>query len=236
MFADQIMTAIETARGGRALDDVSRAVWRGLSEGLLDDDAAQRLAEAIHARRVPIAGLGAAQDGRGQVRAAYPARKPQRPPARSVAVERRRRLAASGPMPPALCARFTTGELAALRIVADEVRDRGSCTLPLDAIAARAGISRSTAQRALRQAARLGLVSIEERRRPGRPSLPNVVRVIAAEWRQWIARAPRRSAGEGVKAEAPRKSISLSGKEGGVGEGSHNRERHRPNGRGGGMR
>src|SRR3978361_1666639 len=80
-----------------------------------------------------------------------PRGKPQRPPVRSIAVERRRRLAASGPMPPALAARFSTGELAALRIVADEVQARGRCELCLDAIAARAGGARSTAKRALRQ-------------------------------------------------------------------------------------
>jgi len=36
--------------------------------------------------------------------------------------------------------RFTTGELAVLKIVTDEVRDRGQCARPVDAIAARAGI------------------------------------------------------------------------------------------------
>jgi hypothetical protein len=41
-------------------------------------------------------------------------------------------------MPPALAARFTQGELAALRIVSDEVRHHGVCTLHIDAIAARA--------------------------------------------------------------------------------------------------
>jgi len=34
-------------------------------------------------------------------------------------------------MPPALAARFTVAELACLRIVADEVRDRGVCSLTI---------------------------------------------------------------------------------------------------------
>ena len=45
-------------------------------------------------------------------------------------------------MPSQLACRFTTGELAVLRIVADAVRDNGQCVLPVDAIAARAGVCR----------------------------------------------------------------------------------------------
>jgi ribosomal protein S25 len=70
-------------------------------------------------------------------------------------------------MPPALAARFTVGELAVLRIVGDEVRARKVCGLHLDAIAARTGVSRSTAKNAIREAKRLGLVEVQERRRHG---------------------------------------------------------------------
>jgi hypothetical protein len=63
--------------------------------------------------------------------------------------------------------------------------------LPIDAIAARAGVSRTLAKNALRQAARLGLLSIDERRRPGRPNLTNVVRIIARDWLAWIKRGPK---------------------------------------------
>ena len=57
----------------------------------------------------------------------FPPRRPQRAPVRAVAIARRRHLAASGPMPPALACKFTTGELAVLRIVGDEVRAGGLC-------------------------------------------------------------------------------------------------------------
>src|ERR671929_80025 len=36
--------------------------------------------------------------------------------------------------------------------------------------------------------ARLGLVAVQERRQPGARSLPNVIRIISAEWRSWIER------------------------------------------------
>ena len=97
-------------------------------------------------------------------------------------------------MPPQLACRFTTGELAALRIVADAVRDRGACLLTLGEIAARAGVCVTTARGALRQAAREGLLTIEERRRNKRPNLANVVRIISREWTSWIARGGRANA------------------------------------------
>src|SRR4051794_22076116 len=46
-------------------------------------------------------------------------------------------------------------------------------------------------QNALKEAARLGLLTIEERRREGRRNLPNVVRIISKEWTIWLARGGR---------------------------------------------
>jgi hypothetical protein len=99
-------------------------------------------------------------------------------------------------MPPALASRFTVGELAVLRIVGDEVTARARCELHIDAIAARAGVSRTTAQNAIRQACRLGMLERQERRRTGARSLTNVLLVVDREWRQWLARGPK---GGGLK-------------------------------------
>ena len=176
---------------GPALDAVTRALWAAHAAGQCSDDEATRLDAAIQARRkLEQATRGAGGEQR-PLEADLTRRRPQRPPVRSVAIERRRRLAASGPIPPALAARFTTGELAALRIVGDEVQVRGRCELCLDAIAARAGVARSTAKRALRQARWLGLVEIRERRRTGANSLTNVVTVVDREWSAWLARGRR---------------------------------------------
>lgn len=51
---------------------------------------------------------------------------------------------------PALAARFTAGELAALSAVAAQVHARGACYLPHDRLAAAAGVSASTARNAAR--------------------------------------------------------------------------------------
>lgn len=187
MLFEDMVEAISWAHLA-ALDGISRALWAAVCEGRLNEAQAAQLSEAIDARRIaaqamkPVAGQGFLPMTVG------PARKPQRPPERSVAIERRRRLAASGPMPPALAARFTTGEMAVLRIVADEFQVRQICAICLDAIAARAGVSRTLAKGAIRQARRLGFLEVHERRRTGAKSLPNVVRVIDRDWLAWLKR------------------------------------------------
>lgn len=166
------------------LDDLSRAIWKDHAAGFLSDEDAQSLAEAIQARRSNSRSASVAQ---GKKPSLFPPRRLQRSPDRKASIERRRRLALSGPLPPAIRAQFTTGELAVLRIIADEVRDHnGACDASLAEIAARAGVCRTLVHNTLRRAALLGLLTIEERRRPGRRNLTNLVRVISREWLVWL--------------------------------------------------
>src|SRR3954452_19561980 len=190
-FCNQMAVAIDGARTLTRLDHLSRSIWQGLTAGAVEDDDAQALAERLHSRRSLIRGdlkpVGIPA-GRASL---FPPRRLQKAPKRPVAIARRRHLAASGPMPPSLACRFTVGELAVLRIVGDEVRRRGQCDRCVDEIAARAGVCRSLVKNALRTAARLGLVTVEERRRAGRRNLPNVVRIVSREWLTWLARGPK---------------------------------------------
>jgi hypothetical protein len=48
----------------------------------------------------------------------------------SRSIERRRRLAACWPVPPHQATQFTVSELAALRIVADQIKRHGTCAGP----------------------------------------------------------------------------------------------------------
>jgi hypothetical protein len=70
--------------------------------------------------------------------------------------------------------------------VARQCQRHGPCTLPIDAIAALAGVCRTTAQNALREARRLGLLLIEERRRRRQKNLTNIVTVVSPEWQAWL--------------------------------------------------
>src|SRR4051794_13641078 len=192
-FCDQMAAAIDGARTLTRLDHLSRSIWQGLAAGAVGDDDAQALAEHRHARRGVLRGeIKPAGLAMGRLSIFSPRRR-QRSPKRPVAIPRRRHLAASGPMPPALACKFTVSELAVLRIIGDEVRQHGLCERCVDELAARAGVCRRMVQNAIREAARLGLLTIEERRRSGRRNLPNVIRIISKEWMTWLSRAGRSS-------------------------------------------
>src|SRR3954469_9472457 len=210
MFANAMVAAIDAARTLTKLDHLSADIWKAWGGGQIGDEA-QILAMQLDARRKALRGdlvpVGI-PPGRPSI---FPVRRPQRAPVRAVAIARRRHLAASGPMPPALACKFTTGELAVLRIVGDEVRVDGLCGLCIDAIAARAGVCRRLARNAIRQAARLGLLTIQERRREGQKNLPNIVRVISREWLAWLRLGARRMATSPASGGTPR-DMHIGGK------------------------
>jgi hypothetical protein len=198
-----ILATIAATKSLAVLDSLARDIWTEWADGRLSDDQAENIAAAIERRKKEVRGLDIIAARAPTVATAAKARglpshfppKHKRPLSidRRASRERRRLLAASGPMPPTLACRFTTGELAALRIVADAVRDRGDCRLYIAEIAARAGVGETTTRNALRLAAREGLITIEERRRDKRPNLSNVVRIISREWKLWIERGRRSS-------------------------------------------
>jgi hypothetical protein len=196
MFVDAIGRAIAAAPL-KALDHLGREVWAAHGAKLLDDAETSAALEAIQARH-KHARPKHAEANPLLPAASYPKPRPRRPqsPDRRASIERRRRLVASGPLPPAMAARFTWGEQAVMRIVGDECRQHGTCSLHVDAIAARAGVHRTTVQNALREAqGRSGnapLVHVQERRRKGQRSLTNIIKVVSTEWAAWLRRGPRR--------------------------------------------
>lgn len=191
MFHAAIAAVIEAARTFAQMDEAGRQLWQGHAAGALSDEEAQALAERLHERRhanrAPIRPVGVVA-GRISI---FPPRRSPRSPDRIASRDRRRLLACSGPMPPALAARFTEGQRAVLKVVADEIAAHRECGLCIDAIAGRAGVCRRLAQGAIRLAEGDGLLTIEERRHQGRKNSPNLVRIISREWQAWIARSGR---------------------------------------------
>src|SRR6195952_1200683 len=191
MFHATMAAAIDGARTLAQMDELSRQIWQAHASGAVDDAGAQSLAERLHQRRGSIrAGIVPVGVPAGRV-SLFPPRSRPVSPDRIASRDRRRLLACSGPMPPALAARFTTGQLAVLRIVADEVTEKGVCGLCIDAIAARAGVCARLAQAAIRLAEGDGLLTVQERRHQGRKSDPNLIRVISREWQGWMKRGRR---------------------------------------------
>src|SRR3954467_11454801 len=188
MFRETMGAAINGARTLAQMDELSRQIWQAHTSGAVDDAGAQSLAERLQERRGSIrAGVGPVGVPAGRVSLFPPRRRPVSPD-RIASRDRRRLLACSGPMPPALASRFTTGQLAVLRILADEVAEKGVCGLCIDAIAARAGVCRRLAQGAIRLAEGDGLLTIQERRHQGRRSDPNLIHILSREWQAWMRR------------------------------------------------
>src|SRR5215216_4127811 len=195
MFAEQLRRAVE-ASPRVELAKVSGLLWRAYAAGQVTEEQASELSDRLEARK------------------AIPA--PQRPAQRRVgsrprsgaSMERRRRWAASGLLPPALAARFTLAEVAVLAVIAAEHVRHGRCTLVLEHIAALAGVCRKTVKNALREAHRHGLLGIEERRLSAWSNAPNVVTITSREWGAWLR---MRQKGVGSRQEPPRIQESTKG-------------------------
>jgi DNA-binding MarR family transcriptional regulator len=187
----QFRTAIREARP-RDLDALSSKLWAAHGAGTIADDQAQQLAELIQRRRSPVNRVLSQPDIASP--RYYIQRSPQqRSPDRRASLTRRREHAATGPLPPGLAAGFTTGELAVLRVVADEWLAHGVCDRSLNELAARAGACRSLAQRTIRRAELDGLITVQRRPRSGRKHLTSIVRIVRAEWKDWLAKGRRKT-------------------------------------------
>lgn len=188
MNADLCLETVASAPR-RILPELRAALWRSYASGQVSEAEATRLSEAIEAR------------AKGPSTLCQPAQRRPRfsPGVRGERMRHRRRLAASGPLPPNLACLFTLAELAVLRVVGDEWRTRGQCTRSHVELADRAQVSPTTVKRALAEARRLGLVEVLQRRVRNDRNLPNIVRVISPEWSTWLR---RRKATGGVQTES----------------------------------
>lgn len=186
--ANTIYAALAAAETPDKLDQLARVLWQGYGEGAISEADAQALGEMISNRR-PRRGHAAANPVKVRV-GRFASRQRPRSPDRKVSRDRRRLLGGSSALPPNLRHHYTEGQRAVLCIVAGEVKIHGACDLPIEKIAALAGVCRTTVQTTMHEARRLGHVAITERPRPGRKSLPNVVEIISREWRVWLRRGP----------------------------------------------
>lgn len=220
-YADEIRRQAEVApRAG--LPAVTAALWKAYGDGQITEAEAEALCELIEARRAtaPIRAahnlsgrqvsrspdpgrsnlsaegmvISPIPSGAGQDRAGGPRTGVGSRPRTDASMERRRRWAASGRLPPAIAARFTLAEQGVLSLVAAEVARRKDCRLAVGNLAAIVGVAETTVRNAIREAVKLGLVTVEERRITGFRNDTNIVRIVSAEWTAWLrlARKPTR--------------------------------------------
>lgn len=191
------------AAPGESLGALAQALWAAVAAGTVGESEAEALAAVLDARRSPGTVLG--QDSHAEAPTGGPRPRRTAPRPRTPdSLARRRRWAAAGRLPPALAARFTQAEQAVLAVLAVQVERHGACTLPLDALAALAGVSRTLVRNALREARCLGLVTVEERRRSRWRNDTNVVRIVSREWASWIARRGLAGHSGGGRTNLPR--------------------------------
>lgn len=157
-----------------ALPAVTAALWKAFGEGHLSEAEAEVLSGLIELRSIAPAPVATPRKAVGSR------------PRTDASMERRRRWAASGRLPPGLAARFTLAEQAVLSLVAAETVRRKDCRLAVGHLAAITGVAETTVRNAIREARKLGLVTVEERRVTGFRNDTNVVRIVSAEWTAWL--------------------------------------------------
>lgn len=225
MLASDLSKAITQAVNLASLDLAAKRMWSKLADGSITDNVADVLSSAIEARRAALKGH------REQNASKTPTSRPRpcRSPHKAKSIARRRGLAASGAVPGTIAANFTTGEIAALTVIARQCQCSRSCNWFMDRIAAVAGVSRTTVRNALRQAQALGLISVQERRQTAWRSDSNVIRIVSSEWLAWLGleggckkakatnnhfyniKANSRNSGEGNGEFSFRSSVLLAG-------------------------
>src|SRR3954449_7802366 len=173
MFVDELRRVVE-ASPRVELAKVAGLLWRAYAAGQVSEDQASELSDLIESRRALPAAPKPIQRRLGS--------RPRSP----ASMERRRRWAASGALPPALAARFTLAEVSVLAVVAAENRKRGDCRLTNGELADVAGVSITTVKNSLRAARTINLISVEERRLTAFRNDSNVVRIVDPSWRGWL--------------------------------------------------
>ena len=218
MFADELRRAIEAA-DRITLPSVTALLWRAYGEGKVTEAEAEALSVLIEKRTPPNDGLRGqrpngtetdasrsdASDAASpvQTHVGSPRRAVGSRPRTDASMERRRRWAASGRLPPGLAARFTLAEQAVLALVAAEVARRKDCRLAVGHLAAIVGVAETTVRNAIREAKKLGLLTVEERQITGFRNDTNIVRIISPEWTAWLRLARTRDPLSKLRPSAP---------------------------------
>lgn len=182
-YGPNLLARLLAAGTPQQVDECAKAAWVLNGEGLIADEEMEYLGPVIEHRRKSIGAGVPSTRARGCVRHCRPALPVQK---RESAWLRRRRLAKDCIIPTCLAQAFTVSKLAVLSVIARAVMDRGHSTMSLPEIAARAGVGCTTARYAIRDAARMGLISVSENRINGFWNRPNTIRIVCERWLRWL--------------------------------------------------
>jgi len=170
------------------LDGLSAKIWEGWGKGQITDDAAERLQKAIQRRREKPATTVASAAKKPAYDALKRRARRDNDADKVLRAEKRRRVAHCGALPGYLAQSFTTAENAAIAIIIAQIKAKGFCDLFIGCIASRAGCCDRVVQNAIQHAERLGLIKIQRRPRKGQSSLSNIISLLDADLKAWVAR------------------------------------------------
>ena len=206
MVASQLALAINTAPTLPAFREARSAMWSAWSLGRITQDEADQLEAAAELRERALKGQSAPWEPKraavrvgafgkpgptpktlARVRSRFstgkrPPTSPDRERSHLRCVDQIR----SNPLPRTLMC-STLKAIAVMAVIADEIVKRGQCALTHGEIATRAGVSVSTVKRAVAWAVGRGVASVTVRPRRLAPNLPNVIRALCGEWKEWLA-------------------------------------------------
>jgi hypothetical protein len=182
-YGPNLLSRLLAARTLQQIEECAKSAWILNGEGLVGDDEMQYLAPVIEHQRKAISAGTPPPRATGRTRHSRPAIPVQK---RAKSWLRRRTLAKDCIIPTCLAQAFTISKLAVLAVIARAVLDRGQSNMSLPELAARAGVGCTTARYAIRDAVRMGLISVSENRINRFWNRPNTIRIVCGRWLRWL--------------------------------------------------
>ena len=107
---------------------------------------------------------------------------------REAAARRRNSASGYGCIPNEIRELLNDGARAVTSIICGQIKHHGYCDLAIEAIAAMAGMCRTTARNAIKQLEKLKVISVDRDSRRGVKSRTNIIRIICPHWLAWLKR------------------------------------------------
>jgi hypothetical protein len=181
LVALQLKRAISKATKLQVCTNLSRILWDQHHKGELSDRRAHQLDAALKLRQTLI------HQRIITVFTEIERKKPQ-PRKREASIARRRGLVAAGFLPPEIATQFTMSEQAVLTTLAKLAGECSVIRCAVDAIAARAAVSRSMVQKTIRKAHDMRLIERKIQKRKGEKNDFNLIRLLCPKWLGWLSR------------------------------------------------
>jgi len=158
-------------------------IWATHFAGGISGDFADAVSQAVHAREA------APEPAPPLEPRTYVGSRPRSPES----LKRRHKWARADWLSPEVAEELSDGEAAAVAVIAAQHAATGDCRLPYGTIGALAGVCPTTVRNGVNKVRAGGALTVELRPRPGNRNLPNIIRIIATGWLDWLCLRTRKS-------------------------------------------